>query len=476
MIQLAGYTEEEKLADRQALPRAAPDRAQRAQALADRVHRRRRCRRSSTSTRARRRAQPRARDRLGLPQGRAPGRRGHARAQGHRRRAPKVRELLGRAALPRRDVGGARAEPGVATGLAWTPVGGDVLFVEATRDARQGQAHDHRPARRRDEGVGAGRAVLRARARAGRCPRTGSPTHDIHVHVPAGAIPKDGPSAGVTMATALMSLRHRPPGARRHRDDRRDHADRPGAADRRPQGEGAGGAARRASSACIAPRRNEPDLEDIPEHLRKDIEFVWVGEIGEVFDAALDGALTLGMLDRKARHLDDAREVVWQRRRRPQGPEGGREARYNPYVQRLIEDEDLRENIVQAYESGRDAYARLQQRQVARRSRSSTTRSSRRTSRRPRSRSATPASRCARRPKKQRKGGGFGRLLLLGIVGAGVALAVSARACARRCSTRCSAPRRSSSTPRRRPPAVAADDRRTPNRKRQPKRPHGDTP
>ena len=104
----------------------------------------------------------------------------------------------------------------MATGLAWTPVGGDVLFVEATAMPGTGKLHDHRPARRRDEGVGAGRALVRARARgelAPELPEDWFAQHDIHVHVPAGAIPKDGPSAGITMATALVSLRHRPPGA-----------------------------------------------------------------------------------------------------------------------------------------------------------------------------------------------------------------------------------------------------------------------
>ncbi len=96
----------------------------------------------------------------------------------------------------------------MATGLAWTPVGGDVLFVEA---------HGDRRARAELTITGQLGDVMRESAQAalswvrghspeiapGLADATGSPTHDIHVHVPAGAMPKDGPSAGITMATAL---------------------------------------------------------------------------------------------------------------------------------------------------------------------------------------------------------------------------------------------------------------------------------
>ena len=112
-----------------------------------------------------RRAQPRARDRHDLPQGRAPGRRvAERQPPGAGRRSPRracASCSAARASSPRR--GGARATPGVATGLAWTPVGGDVLFIEATAMPGKGKLDDHRPARRRHEGVRAGRAVLRAR-------------------------------------------------------------------------------------------------------------------------------------------------------------------------------------------------------------------------------------------------------------------------------------------------------------------------
>ena len=127
-------------------------------------------------------------------------------------RAERVRELLGRprfyAEVKRRT----HASPAWPPGLAWTPVGGDVLFVEATampgtgKLTITGQLGDvmRSPPRPRCPTCAATRE-RRARPR----PTTGSPTHDVHVHVPAGAIPKDGPSAGITMATALVVAGHR---------------------------------------------------------------------------------------------------------------------------------------------------------------------------------------------------------------------------------------------------------------------------
>ena len=117
--------------------------------------------------------------------------------------APKVRELLGRPRF-QPDVKRRTAEPGVATGLAWTPVGGDVLFVEATAMPGKGkltitgQLGDVMK-----ESAQAALSYVRGHAD---LPDDWFATHDLHIHVPAGAIPKDGPSAGITMATALMSL------------------------------------------------------------------------------------------------------------------------------------------------------------------------------------------------------------------------------------------------------------------------------
>jgi ATP-dependent Lon protease len=112
-------------------------------------------------------------------------------------------------------------------------------------------------------------------------------THDVHVHVPAGAVPKDGPSAGITMATALTSLVSERP----VRDDTAMTGEITLTGQVLPIGglkEKALAAQRAGIGRVIAPRRNEPDLEDIPEHLRRDLEFVWAAEIEEVLDAALE--------------------------------------------------------------------------------------------------------------------------------------------------------------------------------------------
>jgi ATP-dependent Lon protease len=201
--------------------------------------------------------------------------------------APRVRALLGR---PRfhHDVRRRTAEPGVATGLAWTPVGGDVLFVEATAMPGKGkltitgQVGDVMR-----ESAEAALSYVRGHAD---LPEDWFATHDLHVHVPAGAIPKDGPSAGVTMATALMSL----VSGRPVHDDLAMTGELTLTGQVLPIGglkEKALAAQRAGIHRVLAPRRNEADLEDIPEPLRADMEFVWVGEVGEVFDAALsDGA------------------------------------------------------------------------------------------------------------------------------------------------------------------------------------------
>jgi ATP-dependent Lon protease len=113
--------------------------------------------------------------------------------------------------------------------------------------------------------------------------------HDIHIHVPAGATPKDGPSAGITMATALVSLIT----ARAVRDDVAMTGEITLTGQVLPIGglkEKALAAQRSGIHTVIAPALNERDIEDIPEHLRNDLEFVFVEEIGEVLAVALQSS------------------------------------------------------------------------------------------------------------------------------------------------------------------------------------------
>jgi ATP-dependent Lon protease len=134
--------------------------------------------------------------------------------------------------------------------------------------------------------------------------------HDLHVHVPAGAIPKDGPSAGVTMATALMSLLS----DRRVRDDVAMTGELTLTGQVLPIGglkEKALAAQRNGIGTVIAPRLNEPDVDEIPEHLRADLDFVFVDEIGQVFATALED-------DRPAAKVSQARP---RSRRRTASPE-----------------------------------------------------------------------------------------------------------------------------------------------------------
>ena len=177
--------------------------------------------------------------------------------------------------------------PGVATGLAATPTGGDVLFIEATlMPGHKGFVVTGQLGDVMRESAQAALSYVRSRVRELNIPPDFFEHVDIHLHVPAGAIPKDGPSAGVTMATALASLL----------------TGRPVRADVGMTGEitlrgkvlPVGGikekvlAAHRAGLRCvILPERNAKDLEDVPEEIRREMDFIRVNCVDEVFAAAL---------------------------------------------------------------------------------------------------------------------------------------------------------------------------------------------
>jgi ATP-dependent Lon protease len=200
--------------------------------------------------------------------------------------APRVRELLGRPRI-QPEVRRRTRQAGVATGLAWTPVGGDVLFVEAT--AMPGKGKLTVTGQLGDVMKESAQAALSWVRGHAELEDDWFATHDVHVHVPAGAVPKDGPSAGITMATALTSLVT----GRAVRDDTAMTGEITLTGQVLPIGglkEKALAAQRAGITRVIAPRRNEPDLEDLPAHLRADLEFVWAAEIEEVLDAALEEA------------------------------------------------------------------------------------------------------------------------------------------------------------------------------------------
>jgi ATP-dependent Lon protease len=165
--------------------------------------------------------------------------------------------------------------PGVATGLAWTPVGGDILFIEATRIPGSGrliltgQLGDVMK-----ESAQAALSIVKNRAAALGIDASRFEKSDIHVHVPAGAIPKDGPSAGVAMfmaLTSLMSLRGLvlPVG---------------GIKEKVVAAHSAG------IKRVMLPARNRRDYDDIPEIARNQMEFIWLERVEEAVAAALEPA------------------------------------------------------------------------------------------------------------------------------------------------------------------------------------------
>jgi ATP-dependent Lon protease len=201
-----------------------------------------------------------------------------------------VRESLG----PRRflaDVRKRTSEPGVATGLAVTAVGGDVLFIEAI--AYPGGGHlkvTGQLGEVMQESAQAAHSWVRTHARELGIDPDWFGQNDVHLHVPAGAVPKDGPSAGITMATAIASIATGKPVS--------DQVAMTGEITLSGQVLPIGGlrdkvlAAERAGiSKVIFPSENESDLEELPPETREELEFVPVDWIEEVLGVAFDGSL-----------------------------------------------------------------------------------------------------------------------------------------------------------------------------------------
>ena len=180
--------------------------------------------------------------------------------------------------------------PGVATGLAWTPVGGDILFIEATRTPGRGKLIlTGQLGEVMRESAQAALSIVKNRASALGIAPTLFESSDIHVHVPAGAIPKDGPSAGVAMFVALASLMT-------ERTVRSDTA-MTGEISLRGLVLPVGGikekvvaAARAGIARVMLPARNRKDYEDIPDEVRGTMTFVWLETVEQAVAAALEVA------------------------------------------------------------------------------------------------------------------------------------------------------------------------------------------
>ncbi|MFN2572592.1 MAG: endopeptidase La [Gemmatimonadales bacterium] len=185
------------------------------------------------------------------------------------------------------EVAGRAPEIGVATGLAWTPVGGDIMFIEAIRMPGKGQITlTGQLGDVMKESAQAAWSLLRARAGALGIPLDAFTQSDVHLHVPAGGVPKDGPSAGITIAAALASLLCRRP-------SRHDVA-MTGELTLRGRVLPIGGlkekltaAARAGVTSVLVPERNKNDLIDLPEEVRKLLDIKLVETIDDVLALAL---------------------------------------------------------------------------------------------------------------------------------------------------------------------------------------------
>lgn len=190
--------------------------------------------------------------------------------------------------LPQEELNQRTSIPGVVPGLAWTPYGGDVLFVEATSmPGGRGFQVTGSVGNVMNESARAAMSYVRSRAQQLGLHDEFFNKSDIHLHIPSGAQPKDGPSAGVTIATALVSLASN--------RKMKPQVGMTGEITLRGQVLPIGGVKEKILAGhriglktIILPKRNEQDLDDVPEEVKKSMKFVFVEAVDEVLDAALE--------------------------------------------------------------------------------------------------------------------------------------------------------------------------------------------
>ena len=190
--------------------------------------------------------------------------------------------------LPQEELNQRISIPGVVPGLAWTPYGGDVLFVEATgMPGGRGFQVTGSVGNVMNESARAAMSYVRSRALKLGLQDEFFNKNDIHLHIPSGAQPKDGPSAGVTIATALVSLASN--------RKMKPQVGMTGEITLRGQVLPIGGVKEKVLAGhriglktIILPKRNQQDLDDVPEEVKKSMKFVFVEAVDEVLDAALE--------------------------------------------------------------------------------------------------------------------------------------------------------------------------------------------
>ena len=186
-----------------------------------------------------------------------------------------------------REVAERTVEPGVATGLAWTPTGGEIMFIEATKmRGKKSLTLTGSLGEVMKESAETALSYVRSKAAHFGIPEDFYENNDIHIHVPAGAIPKDGPSAGITICTALVSLLTEKP-------VRNDLA-MTGEITLRGLVLPVGGIKEKVLAAHLAgikyvalPKKNKNDLEEVPKEVKESIKFLFIEKVEEIVDFAL---------------------------------------------------------------------------------------------------------------------------------------------------------------------------------------------